>query len=212
MIALKSGARKALLKKLAAAVGQRLTEPDGDGWTLLHHVAAANYGPWTEALTKLVELDQLWSIPDKMGRRPIDLCQYSIALLAPKWLNPSPWPEPCTWDHGVSWKVAANAEAQNLIAQAGLEDVDAQRWEMARGILAFYPGKSIVRFKARGDSAMLPVYYYLDDGENLLRLNGKSPPIHEFNPKHLTLTADCVRNYLHFFCFFVQGDEGPFLS
>lgn len=55
--------------------------------------------------------------------------------------------------------------------------------------------------------------YYLEDGEDTyVRLNGTSPPIHALNAKlpiHLDDTN--VLWYLSFFCFFVRGDEGPFL-
>ena len=62
----------------------------------------------------------------------------------------------------------------------------------------------------RGNGQGKPVYYYLEHEDALFRLNGTSPPIHEFNASHLKLTGDQVREYLHFFCFFVRGDDGPF--
>lgn len=44
-----------------------------------------------------------------------------------------------------------------------------------------------------------------------LRLDGKSPPIHEMNAKApIKITESNVIGYLKFFCLFVQGPYGPF--
>ena len=111
-MALQRDAEETFLKKLAAALGPRLAKPDGDGWTLLHHVAATSYAKWAEALAKSVPLDDLWSIPDRLGRRPIDLGGKSITSLAPEGPKPSPWPEAIVWDRGANWEVAPKTEAQ----------------------------------------------------------------------------------------------------
>jgi hypothetical protein len=56
------------------------------------------------------------------------------------------------------------------------------------------------------------VIYYLTAEGNLYRLNGTSPPIHEVNAiAPVKITDDNVLEYLRFFCFFVRGEEGPFL-
>lgn len=52
---------------------------------------------------------------------------------------------------------------------------------------------------------------YLRDGDNLFRLNGTSPPIHEVNAKApVKINEQNVADYLRYFCFFVRGEEGPF--
>lgn len=52
---------------------------------------------------------------------------------------------------------------------------------------------------------------YLTHEDNLFRLNGTSPPIHEVNSKApIRITEENVLYYLSFFCFFVHGEEGPF--
>ncbi len=54
--------------------------------------------------------------------------------------------------------------------------------------------------------------YYLTDQGDLYRLNGTSPPIHEVNAKApIKVSEENVLEYLRFFCFFVRGEEGPFL-
>ncbi len=81
-------------------------------------------------------------------------------------------------------------------------------WRM----LPFYDQVALIRVK---DPAWTPrnlFIYYLTDQGNLYWLNGTSPPIHEVNAKApVKITDDNVLEYLRFFCFFVRGEEGPFL-
>lgn len=81
-------------------------------------------------------------------------------------------------------------------------------WRM----LPFYDQVALIRVK---DPAWTPrnlFIYYLTDQGNLYWLNGTSPPIHEVNAKApVKITEDNVLEYLRFFCFFVRGEEGPFL-
>lgn len=54
--------------------------------------------------------------------------------------------------------------------------------------------------------------YYLHRAGELYRLNGTSPPIHQVNRvAEVTISAATALDYLAFFCFFVRGDDGPFL-
>lgn len=81
-------------------------------------------------------------------------------------------------------------------------------WRM----LPFYDQVALIRVK---DPAWTPrnlFIYYLTDQGNLYWLNGTSPPIHEVNAKApVKITEENVIEYLRFFCFFVRGEEGPFL-
>lgn len=78
--------------------------------------------------------------------------------------------------------------------------------------LPFYDRVVLVRVKdASWTPRKLTVYYLTVDG-NLYRLNGTSPPIHEVNAlAPVKINEDNVLDYLRFFCFFVRGEEGPFL-
>jgi hypothetical protein len=78
--------------------------------------------------------------------------------------------------------------------------------------LPFYERVVLVRVKDPAwTPASLYIYYLTVDG-NLYRLNGTSPPIHEVNAlAPIKVTEDNVLEYLRFFCFFVRGEEGPFL-
>ena len=87
-------------------------------------------------------------------------------------------------------------------------DTTQVHWRM----LPFYDQVALVRVK---DPAWTPrnlFIYYLTDKGNLYWLNGTSPPIHEVNAKApVKVTEENVLDYLRFFCFFVRGEEGPFL-
>lgn len=79
-------------------------------------------------------------------------------------------------------------------------------------MLPFYDSVAMIRVK---DPAWTPAnlyIYYLTDQGALYWLNGTSPPIHEVNAKApIKITEENVLEYLRFFCFFVRGEEGPFL-
>ena len=52
---------------------------------------------------------------------------------------------------------------------------------------------------------------YLAQEDQLFRLNGTSPPIHEVNAKAgIKLNEQNLFYYLSYFCFFVRGEEGAF--
>ncbi len=78
--------------------------------------------------------------------------------------------------------------------------------------LPFYNGLAMIRVvDSLWPNKKLRIYYLTEQG-NLYRLNGTSPPIHEVNGKgFINVTEDNVLEYLRFFCFFVRGEEGPFL-
>ncbi|MEP0263501.1 ankyrin repeat domain-containing protein [Dokdonia sp.] len=57
----------------------------------------------------------------------------------------------------------------------------------------------------------LNMYFILQDGKMLHRLDGTSPAIHALNSEiPIQLDSSNAMDYLKFFCFFVRGDEGPF--
>lgn len=78
--------------------------------------------------------------------------------------------------------------------------------------LPFYEKALLVRLRDAGWTPVnLAIWYLTLDGD-LYRLNGTSPPIHEVNAvAPVRLTEDNILDYLRFFCFFVHGDDGPFL-
>ncbi len=78
--------------------------------------------------------------------------------------------------------------------------------------LPFYESVVLIRLKDRTWGKNNLILYYLANQGELHRLNGTSPPIHEVNAKApIKVTEENVLDYLRFFCFFVRGEEGPFL-
>lgn len=201
---------ESVMRKFVEQLGDRLWEVDERGWSLLHHVAANNHLPYLERFAKVVELDGQWEVKDELGRRAVDFVGESLAAFVPKGLKGKEWPKPMGWDEGVVWKVVNKTQSRAFLKKHELKDFSVEEWCVCRGELPFYPGQGMVRLECRDKEAGKAPHYYLEDEENIYALKGISPPIHEFNAKHVELTVDLARQYLHFFCFFVRGEEGPF--
>ncbi len=94
----------------------------------------------------------------------------------------------------------------------GKYKVSPQTSKVAWRALPFYDNVVLVRVQdSMWSPSHLTIYYLTEEG-NLFRLNGTSPPIHEVNAKApVKITEENVLDYLRFFCFFVRGEEGPFL-
>jgi hypothetical protein len=114
---------------------------------------------------------------------------------------------------GEGWSTLADDAPERAALRAN-EAISALVPEGAQGScrpLAFYPSHRLLRFFKAGDGAELGLFL-VSDGENIIHLNGSSPPIHELNKRvSLDLNADDALAYLAFFCFFVRGEEGPFM-
>ncbi len=115
-----------------------------------------------------------------------------------------------------NWNSVTGAELEGFLSQ--IDPIDG-KYKVANDTTAvvwrslpFYDRVVLVRVK---DPSWTPknlyIYYLTVDG-NLYRLNGTSPPIHEVNAlAPIKVTEENVLEYLRFFCFFVRGEEGPFL-
>ncbi len=94
----------------------------------------------------------------------------------------------------------------------GKYKVSPQSTTVAWRPLPFYERVVLIRVKDPSWTPKSLVLYFLTLDGNLFRLNGTSPPIHEVNASApIKLTEENVLDYLRFFCFFVRGEEGPFL-
>ncbi|MBN8520594.1 MAG: hypothetical protein J0L77_01680 [Alphaproteobacteria bacterium] len=115
-----------------------------------------------------------------------------------------------------NWTAVTGEELAGFLDQinpvGGKHKVSPQSTQVHWRTLPFYESVALIRVK---DPAWTPkelTLYYLTDQGNLYWLNGTSPPIHEVNQKApIKITEDNVLEYLRFFCFFVRGEEGPFL-
>jgi hypothetical protein len=115
-----------------------------------------------------------------------------------------------------NWTPVTGEELEGFLEQItpidGKYKTDASTTQVGWRQLPFYDRVVLVRVK---DPSWAPknlyVYYLTLDG-NLFRLNGISPPIHEVNAQApVKITEENVLEYLKFFCYFVRGEEGPFL-
>lgn len=115
-----------------------------------------------------------------------------------------------------NWNPVTGEELQGFLDSVnpidGKYKVSAQTTSVSWRSLPFYERVVLIRVQ---DSSWTPknlnIYFLTLDG-NLFRLNGTSPPIHEVNAAApIKVTEENVLEYLRFFCFFVRGEEGPFL-
>lgn len=115
-----------------------------------------------------------------------------------------------------NWAAVTGDELEGFLSQVGTIDgkyaVSSASTEVSYRMLPFYDAVALIRLKDRAwGKPKLNIYYLTMEG-SLFRLNGTSPPIHEVNAKApVKITEENVLEYLRFFCFFVRGEEGPFL-
>ncbi|MDD3020432.1 MAG: hypothetical protein PHX61_05560 [Alphaproteobacteria bacterium] len=115
-----------------------------------------------------------------------------------------------------NWNPVLGEELEGFISQVnpidGKYQANAATTEVAWRALPFYENVVMIRLKDRSWGKPRLAVYFLADQGTLYRLNGTSPPIHEVNAKApIVVTEENVLDYLRFFCFFVRGEEGPFL-
>lgn len=115
-----------------------------------------------------------------------------------------------------NWNPVQGEELAGFLSQVGTIDNKFQTSEASTEVawrqVPFYDRVALIRLKDPNWTPANLVLYYLTDQGNLYRLNGTSPNIHEVNAKApIRVTEDNVLDYLRFFCFFVRGEEGPFL-
>lgn len=114
------------------------------------------------------------------------------------------------------WNAVTGEEKKGFLDKVGTIDERHQTSEDQTEIhwrqLPFYKQAALVRLRdSQWDPSNLNVYYLTYKGE-LTRLDGTSPPIHQMNAEApIKLDEDNILDYLRFFCFFVRGEEGPFL-
>jgi hypothetical protein len=114
------------------------------------------------------------------------------------------------------WNAVNDAEKQGFFDKVGQIDgkhtPNTGSTEVHWRQLPFYQAVALVRLRdPNWDPSHLCVYYLTHKGE-LTRLDGTSPRIHMTNAEApIKVTDDNVLDYLRFFCFFVRGEEGPFL-
>lgn len=114
------------------------------------------------------------------------------------------------------WNAVNGEELAGFLTQVGVIDgkhrTSVNSSSVSWRSLPFYDQVVLIRVK---DQNWLPetlAIYYLANQGNLTRLDGTSPPIHQTNADApIRLNDDNILDYLRFFCFFVRGEDGPFL-
>lgn len=115
-----------------------------------------------------------------------------------------------------NWNAVTGDELEGFLAQVnpidGKYQANSKTTEVGWRALPFYDNVVMIRLRDRTWGKPKLSIYYLTDQGTLFRLNGTSPPIHEVNAKApIKVSEQNVLEYLRFFCFFVRGEEGPFL-
>lgn len=166
---------------------------------------------------------------DKWGRRPSDLAAEALAetfraleadmddpteekalpVVPPAILGLPPF---------LSLERDGKARAADKAEMAVLQEEWNEEWGNFDGVdihvfdLPFHPNAPLIELRPRSSAARKGRFCFLLQKDRLYRLNGLSLPIHQVNQSERpTIDEETVLLYLAFFCFFVRGEEGPFL-
>ena len=199
---------------------------DDEGNTILHRAAISGD---LERFTSLLAIGPFAVPRDGWGRCPSDLAAESMAedfrVLEAEMEDPREAVE----NSAVSSANAGQApflslergeaarsadETETAVLQRDWEeewgDIDAL--EVRVFDLPFHPNSPLIELRPRSTSSAAGRLCFLIRDNKLFRLNGTSPPIHEVNGLEAPeINEGTVLQYLAFFCFFVRGEEGPFL-
>lgn len=113
------------------------------------------------------------------------------------------------------WNVLRGKERESfleLVRQSDAKlELKTESTQVLWARIPFYDRVTLVRVRDRSWTQPRLSFFYLTDGDNLFRLDGTSPPIHEVNAKApIRLNRLNVVDYVRFFGFFVRGGEGPY--
>lgn len=115
-----------------------------------------------------------------------------------------------------NWQVVQGPETEPFLKSvnpiAGKHTASAQTAKVEWRQLPFYKNIAMVRVSDSAWPKGVGPFWFLAKQGQMFHLDGSSTPIHEANeagPVHVD--EENVLDYLRFFCFFVHGDEGPFL-
>ncbi len=123
------------------------------------------------------------------------------------------------WEHTrgaqTVWRSVADKERAAFLERISPVDgkyvLDPEKTEVRYRLLPWYERVSLLSLRNRELDGKGVRLFYLSHDDNIYRLNGTSPPIHEVNAiAPIKLNESNVLEYLRFFCFFVRGQEGPF--
>lgn len=115
-----------------------------------------------------------------------------------------------------NWKVISGKDMKDFLDKVSPIDGKHATNENTTSVswrpLSFYKKVALIKVEEKSWGPSVDALYFLGFGGNFYRLNGMSTPIHEINhTAKIFIDETNVLDYLRFFCFFVHGDQGPFL-
>lgn len=116
----------------------------------------------------------------------------------------------------IKWQAVTGAEIQPFLNAvnpiSGKYTAKSDTAKVEWGQLPFYSNIALVRVSDTSWGGDTGPFWFLAKQGQMFHLDGTSAPIHDANEAGpIKVTDDNVLDYLRFFCFFVHGDEGPFL-
>ncbi len=116
----------------------------------------------------------------------------------------------------IKWQAVTGNEVQPFLKSvnpiSGKHTANAETVKVEWGQLPFYANIALVRVSDTAWGADVGPFWFLAKQGQMFHLDGTSAPIHDANEAGpIKLNENNVLDYLRFFCFFVHGDEGPFL-
>lgn len=210
-----------------AQKGVQLTlRKDKDGKTVLHHVATTGD---EDRYRSVLAIGSLVLPLDNWGRRPSDLAaeanveifrtleadlektadQNVSQVLTEQIVGQPPF---------LSLERDSEARCATTVELATLRQLWQDDWGDSSTLdfnaydLAFHTEVALIEARPRSSENSSGRLCFLLQNNAVHRLAGTSLPIHEVNAKGAPLLNEhTVLDYLNFFCFFVRGEEGPFL-
>ncbi len=115
-----------------------------------------------------------------------------------------------------NWQVVEGAETEPFLKSvnpiAGKHTAAPQSAKVEWRQLPFYKDIAMVRVSDRSWPPGTGPFWFLAKQGRMFHLDGSSTPIHEANEAGpIDVSDENALDYLRFFCYFVHGDDGPFL-
>lgn len=116
----------------------------------------------------------------------------------------------------IKWQAVTGAEVEPFLNAinpiSGKYTASPDSVKVEWGQPPFYDSIALVRVNDTSWGKETGPFWFLAKQGQMFHLDGTSAPIHDANEAGpIKLNEQNVLDYLRFFCFFVHGDEGPFL-
>jgi len=117
--------------------------------------------------------------------------------------------ERCTWQSVTGTQIKPFVDLVNPIQNKYTANPASSQVRFSP--LPFYKDIALVEVNDTSWAPKTGPFWFLAKQGKMFLLDGSSAPIHDANEAGpIVITENNVLDYMHFFCFFVHGDEGPF--